>query len=204
MTAVACSLESLPSDRDAAHSGDKPATDITKAVSPGTTPLQQDANVQPYDMGGGHREFEISAFQDTCQSKALNQRLRSGAEAVIVVNNQDDEVFVVVNVGLDEDQDGDTPLTVLVTKHDVDKMIAAMQVTTIARVHLIPQKGEITTNGVYTGPIDWPMVRTSSGLIFPVLSKSGWGACTQSSGWPINKMDERGSSFFTTHNVNQD
>ena len=45
----------------------------------------------------------------------------------------------------------------------------------VARVHLIPHTGEINSNGVFTGPIDWPMVRTSSEPVVQVLSESRWG-----------------------------
>jgi hypothetical protein len=139
----------------------------------------------------------------TFQSKALNQKMRSGAEVVIVVNNEDDEIFVMSDGGLDEDQDGHLPLTVLMTKHDGDEMIAKMHVASIARVHLIPQKGEINNNEVYTGPIDWPVVKVSSELGVQVFSESGWGLNAMNR--RINdQTDEREwKMFFMTHSANQ-
>jgi mannosidase alpha-like ER degradation enhancer 2 len=140
----------------------------------------------------------------TFQSKALNQKMRSGAEAIIIVNDKEDDLFVMADGGLDEEEVGETPLTVLVTKHDGDEMIAAMQVATmVARVHLIPHTGEIDSNGVFTGPIDWPMVRTSSEPVVQVLSESGWGVHA------INRRDNQQNGqewqiFFVAHNGNQD
>jgi mannosidase alpha-like ER degradation enhancer 2 len=143
----------------------------------------------------------------TFQSKALNQKMRSGAEAVIVVNNQDDEIFVMSDSGLDEEQDGDIPLTVLMTKHDGDEMIAAIQVASIARIHLIPQKGEINADAGYTGPtgpIDWPMVKTSSEMVVQVLSESGWGVHAINRRINNQKDGREWQLFFMTHNANQD
>jgi hypothetical protein len=130
--------------------------------------------------------------------------MRSGAEAIIIVNDKEDDLFVMADGGLDEEEVGETPLTVLVTKHDGDEMIAAMQVATmVARVHLIPHTGEIDSNGVFTGPIDWPMVRTSSEPVVQVLSESGWGVHA------INRRDNQQNGqewqiFFVAHNGNQD
>ena len=45
----------------------------------------------------------------TFQSKALNQKMRSSTEAIIIVNDKEDDLFVMASGGLDEEEDGETP-----------------------------------------------------------------------------------------------
>ena len=113
----------------------------------------------------------------TFQEKAINQRLRSGAEAVIIINSEPDELFVMADGGIEDKSEDESPLTVMVTRNDGEIISAAIKqgMATTARVQLVPHKGEVDTNGKVVGAVDWPMVRATSESLVQIFSENGWG-----------------------------
>jgi mannosidase alpha-like ER degradation enhancer 2 len=116
----------------------------------------------------------------TFQSKAINQNLRSGAEAVIIINTEPDELFVMADGGpsVGESASTEIPLTVMVTRNDGEIMSAAIKqgMATTARVQLVPHKVQVNEKGeVLAGVIDWPIVRATKQPLVQVFSENGWG-----------------------------
>jgi hypothetical protein len=121
-------------------------------------------------------------------AKAFNSRKE--ASAVIVINNVDDEVFMMSS-SEDEDKDVDPldlPLSVLITGLDgealstVAREEAAKANTVIARVSVRRRLDSIGADGLIvngdgetrTDRIYWPVVRGSADLL-EILVESGWG-----------------------------
>jgi hypothetical protein len=134
----------------------------------------------------------------TFESKALNQYACCGSEAVIIVNNADEELFLMSG-GLTSDEkecyggDIEAPLTVLITGQDGKKIISLLQayedtrgsttsaggVSLIGRVQIVPSRGYLTEDAKIrsdTGPndVDWPVIRAAPDII-QILAEGGWG-----------------------------
>jgi len=142
----------------------------------------------------------------TFQAKAINQNLRSGAEAVIVINSAPDELFVMAEGGVDIDEKAakESPLTVMVTKNDGEIISAAIKqgMATTARVQLVPHKGEVNTNGEVVGAVDWPIVRATSESLVQVFSENGWGVHAVNR--PKENQDgQEWQLFLMKHTLNQ-
>lgn len=147
----------------------------------------------------------------TFQSKAINQNLRSGAEAVIIINSEPDELFVMADggPGMDEKDADESPLVVMVTRNDGEIISAAIKQGTVtsARVQLVPHKGEVNSNGEVAGSVDWPIVRATSESLVQVFSENGWGVHAvnrqKQGGEEENQGQLEWQLFLMKHTLNQ-
>jgi hypothetical protein len=122
-------------------------------------------------------------------SKAVNLKNLWDAKAIIVVNTEEDEIFVMSHGG--EDVKGidpkDVPLSVLVNGSDGENLLKILNNTAegkfvFARIALqrreavtFDNAGKIdSTTGATAKDIYWPMVR-GTGNLLQVLAYSGWG-----------------------------
>ena len=122
----------------------------------------------------------------TFQTKAINQKASVNAKAVIMINTEDDELFVMSG-GISESDDNTIddiyPATVLVTGADGQDIIELIDIATksgieklITRVSLVKQDTEIEeSGGVYavTKTESWPAVRASSEAL-QIFAEGGW------------------------------
>jgi mannosidase alpha-like ER degradation enhancer 2 len=122
----------------------------------------------------------------TFQDKAMNQKDSVNAKAVIMINTEDDELFVMSGgtSGDDDNTIDDTyPATVLVTGADGQDIIELIDTANISgiekvitRVSLVKQDPEIEeTGGVYAiiRTESWPAVRASSEAL-QIFAEGGW------------------------------
>lgn len=110
--------------------------------------------------------------------KAVNQRIRHNAEAVIVINSEPDELFVMAgdNMGgvkSHECTDEQVPISVLVSKNDGENMIGIKRFEDIkgnkisATVELSEQNSESSQH--------FPYVKTAKDTL-QIFASNGWGA----------------------------
>jgi len=131
----------------------------------------------------------------TFRQKALHQMERNNnAEAVIIINSEEDKVFLMVG-NEDEETLGhtveDEPVSVLVSKRDGDSMISIVKkyesnlVSKKDKIQAVVRISEQENYADYVlSNIDkWPVVRTASDLKkIQILASSGWGVlATQNS-----------------------
>ena len=122
----------------------------------------------------------------TFQEKARNQQRNVNAEAVIMINNEPDELFIMSGA-TDEDPDHDQyPVTVLLTGddgHDLLELLDTVEeeggLDLTARVSLKKQTAKvIERNGKFVvsgnNHNQWPVVRASEQAV-QIFSRGGWG-----------------------------
>ena len=129
----------------------------------------------------------------TFQEKALNQKDTVNAEAVIMINSEAYELFVMSG-GIEDDENGspiDYPVTVLVTGSDGAEMqrlveetlsssrdsVEQRDVQVTARISLTRERFQLVQNGnsfAIQGNRHWPALRIQNDVL-QVFSKSGWG-----------------------------
>jgi mannosidase alpha-like ER degradation enhancer 2 len=124
----------------------------------------------------------------TFQEKAMNQKNNFNAEAVIMINSEEEELFVMSG-GAEDNQVAEQdiyPATVLVTGADGDEMLHLIQIATpddgsaanlLVRVSLIRQDTKLEeTGGLFSisGNKFWPAIRASSDSL-QIFAKGGWG-----------------------------
>ena len=124
----------------------------------------------------------------TFEFKSMNQQKRNQAKAVIVVNNVNDEMFLM-SKGTGSSQTGDddsshTPVSVLVTGIDGTYLAADMlkYAPVIAKVVVRPQRGRLENDSdgnllIYQDKehkLDWPVVKTNANAI-QIFTSNGWG-----------------------------
>jgi Glycosyl hydrolase family 47 len=149
---------------------------------PGNSDSQQDIR------DGTCRDSEVRLVRRglcTFEEKAINQKNAFHAEAVIMINSEQEELFVMSGGGPDEAQsDVAYPVTVLVTGSDGEKILDLVAtsaedgfVTVTARVSLLRQEAVFQETGnafTVSGNQYWPAVRASSEAL-QIFAKGGWG-----------------------------
>ena len=148
---------------------------------------QEDADMTCRSKGVQMVQRGVCTFQD----KSMNQKKSGDADAVIVINSEDEELFVMSGGGIDDPEYLDHrnyPPTVLVTKSDGRAILAAIDTfqesrqddsEVFARVSLIRDDVQIlqTEAGksfAIEGNNYWPAVRASSESL-QVFATGGWG-----------------------------
>lgn len=151
----------------------------------------------------------------TFQQKSRNQKHAGRAEAVVVINSEDNELFVMSGGDADEtsntmDKD-DFPLTVLVTGSDgqsiidiVDSFVSSEHSQLVARVTLVRGSTELTTseNGALTvtGNRFWPAVRANADGV-QIFSRSGWGIHSVLKPSGGNSLEREWQLFLLKHST---
>jgi hypothetical protein len=123
----------------------------------------------------------------TFQEKSTNQKKSGSADAVIMINSEEDELFVMSGGGMDDPEylnNQNYPPTVLVTGSDgrgilqvVDSFEHDDASQLFARVSLVRDEIEIVEAGsafTVTGNKHWPAIRASSEAL-QVFARGGWG-----------------------------
>jgi mannosidase alpha-like ER degradation enhancer 2 len=151
----------------------------------------------------------------TFQQKSKNLKQAGRAEAVIVINTEDDELFVMSGGGIDETtntaDDDEFPLTVLVTGSDgqslidiVDSFEKNERSQLLARITLLRGETELTTleNGALsvTGNRFWPGVRANTDGV-QIFSRSGWGVHALLKASRATSVEREWQLFLLTHSV---
>ena len=119
----------------------------------------------------------------TFQDKAMNQLSGFGAEAVIVINSDVDELFVMSGGGFGVDDK--FPVSVLITGDDGAKLLKLIQSYTedgisqlTARISLRPDQAEIVESAGQEFSVvsneNWPAVRITPQVV-QLFAKGGWG-----------------------------
>lgn len=115
-------------------------------------------------------------------SKAVNQRLRWAATGVIVINDEDSDLFV-----MSSSDDGEillspeeVPCSVLVNSRDGEDLLSKLDVDrdeagaeVVVRITLSPQPAGLPLTGAVDGA-QWPIVAAQANLLH-VYSRAGWG-----------------------------
>jgi mannosidase alpha-like ER degradation enhancer 2 len=124
----------------------------------------------------------------TFQEKSLNQLKGVNAEAVIVINSDANELFVMSGGGVEDTHvdDEDYPATVLITGDDGQVLTDLIELNALqgcaqltARVTLSPDKIEIVEEEdgksfSVVGNTYWPALRVTSQVV-QLFAKGGWG-----------------------------
>lgn len=122
----------------------------------------------------------------TFQDKAMAQKAFVNAKAVIIINTEDNELFVMSGGASKNDDntiDETYPATVLVTGTDGQDIIELIDMAKtsgseklITRISLVKQETEIEESGglfTVTGTETWPAVRATSEAI-QIFAEGGW------------------------------
>jgi hypothetical protein len=123
----------------------------------------------------------------TFQEKSMNQRKSFNAEAVIMINSERDELFVMSGGGSEDPEYSDNdnfPATVLVTGSDGQHMLDVVNSfesndvsQLLARVSLIREEIEIVESDnsfAVEGNKHWPAIRVQSEVL-QIFAQGGWG-----------------------------
>ena len=147
----------------------------------------------------------------------MNQKGKANADAVIVINTEDDELFVMSGGGQQESDNKNNfesyPVTVLVAGADGQAILNTVDsfggesknAQLLARVSVVRDQTEVSQSmGGFSvaGNQFWPGVRaTSEGL--QIFSPSGWGvhAVQRQSTSNVNEMEWQ--LFVMSHEVKQ-
>ena len=181
-------------------------------VVPTVTTASDEVPVAAEETGGAggsdqEDEFTTSEEDSSCEnktiqlvqrghcsfySKAVNQKRSTNAAGVIVINTEDNELFVMSHG--EEEQAGmasdDVPVSVLVTGLDGEEIMSLIQSENVeansdhevesyllAQIHIFRQEVEFdATGGIATDSHDivWPVVRGSEEAV-QVFAEGGWG-----------------------------
>lgn len=124
-------------------------------------------------------------------TKASNQQKYGNAEGVIVINSEEDELFIMSHGEEgDSTDDDELPLTVLVTGMDGEDLVELIEEQTvnangegdvesylIAQVSLVKQEHAVDTDGSFKldeDTFDWPIVRGTEEAL-QIFAEGGWG-----------------------------
>jgi hypothetical protein len=121
----------------------------------------------------------------TFQEKARNQQTSVNAEAVIMINNDPDELFIMSGASNEDPDHGKYPVTVLLTGNDGQDLLELLDTVEEeggldlkARVSLTKQVSQVVErNGKYIiadNNGDWPVVRASEKAL-QIFTRGGWG-----------------------------
>jgi len=131
------------------------------------------------------REENLSFIQLTRRGKCTFRQkslhhagLDSDAEAVIIINTEQDKIFLMVGDEDDEEEHENEPISILVSKRDGDHMISLVNkyesnIGEVQAIVRISEQQEFVNGGSNTVE-KWPMVHTEPEKI-QVLASSGWG-----------------------------
>ena len=120
----------------------------------------------------------------TFQEKSINQKKLHGSDAVIMINNEADELFVMSGGGNHVASGDEYPVTVLVTGSDGDTILRLVEVgrandsiVVTARVSILGQDAVFQESGdsfTVSGNEYWPAVRASPEAL-QIFARGGWG-----------------------------
>jgi ER degradation enhancer, mannosidase alpha-like 2 len=122
----------------------------------------------------------------TFQEKSMNQKTTFNAKGVVVINAEDDELFVMSAGGANHHNPSDFPFTVLVTGSDGQAMLDTIESfeaeqndngQLFARISLVPDDASLlqTESGLDISQNKfWPVVIGGPDAI-QIFSRSGWG-----------------------------
>lgn len=139
--------------------------------------------------------------------KAVNQRLKYGADAVIVINSLSDDLFLMSSAFRNPekaakiDEKTEVPPTILLTKSEGKALLdflngcSAPRCTARSTIRIVPQDLEKNS------PLMWPLVKTSSSTI-QILASSGWGLHAVKANATVQPKDD-GSSYWQLFVVKQ-
>ena len=144
--------------------------------------------------------------------KTLYQKNNVNAESVIVINNEDNDLFVMSNGGEEEEgvDHGDLPAAVLVTGLDGESILELIKLEEqenslksedqrtylVAQVSLLKKEAVIDSTGAIVSPndsdVDWPLVRGSEEAL-QIFAEGGWGIhAVRRSGGSIKETGRNG------------
>jgi hypothetical protein len=143
----------------------------------------------------------------TFQEKSMNQKINVNAEAVVVINTEDDELFVMSG-GRGQDVDG--PVTVLIAGSDGQAILNTIKSfdrsetsQLHARVSLIRDETDISQSdsGIsVNGNQFWPGVIASTEAI-QIFSPYGWGVHALQRSSSSNSEETEWQLFLLTHDT---
>jgi len=152
----------------------------------------------------------------TFQEKSVNQKEAANARGVIVINTEDDDLFVMSGGfskdGVEDADDSDCPVTVLVTGSDgqaildiIDSFEFNEQSQLHARIAITPDAVEVSESETNTLSITnefWPGVRASPDAL-QIFSRSGWAVHALQKPSSSKLAEFEWQLFLMTHDVNE-